>query len=72
MISVGNATETVLVGKKGKILSSIYRVGIKMEYPAQYKCQLHGAGTSRSQTLLNIVLEQLAERDWYTKSQSSL
>ena len=34
MISVGTATETVLVRKKGKVLSSLYRIGIKMEYPA--------------------------------------
>jgi len=34
MISVGTATETVLVRKKGKILSSLYQIGIKMEYPA--------------------------------------
>ena len=34
MISVGTATETVLVRKKGKVLSSLYRIGIKMEYLA--------------------------------------
>ena len=50
MISVGTATETVLVRKKGKVLSSLYRIGIKMEYLAWYKWQLHSAGTSRSQT----------------------
>ena len=41
---------TVLVRKKNKVLSSLYRIGIKMEYPAWYKWQLQGAGTSRSQT----------------------
>ena len=50
MISVGTVTETVLVGKKGQVLSSPYRIGIKMEYLAEYKWQLQGAGTSRSQT----------------------
>ena len=34
MISVGTATETVLVKKKDKVLSSLYRIGIKREYPA--------------------------------------
>ena len=34
MISVATARETVLVRKKGKVLSSLYRIGIKMEYPA--------------------------------------
>ena len=34
MISVGTATETMLVMKKGKVLSSLYRIGIKREYPA--------------------------------------
>ena len=41
MISVGTATETVLVKKKGKVLSSLYRISLKMEYLAQYKWQLH-------------------------------
>ena len=50
MISVGTATETVLVKKKGKILSSLCRIDIKREFPAWYKWRLHGAGTSRSQT----------------------
>ena len=50
MISVGTVTETVLVRKKGQVLSSPYRIGIKMEYLAEYKWQLQGAGTSRSQT----------------------
>ena len=53
MISVGTATETVLVREKGKVLSSLYRIGIKMEYLASYKWQLwqlHSAGTNRSQT----------------------
>ena len=45
MISVGTATETVLVRKKDKVLSSLYRIDIKREYPAYYKWQLHGAGT---------------------------
>ena len=30
----GTATETVLVKKKDKVLSSLYRIGIKREYPA--------------------------------------
>ena len=50
MISVGTATETVLVKKKGKVLSSLCRIDIKREFPAWYKWRLHGAGTSRSQT----------------------
>ena len=50
MISVGTATETVLVKKKDKVLSSLNRIGIKREYPAYYKWRLHGAETSRSQT----------------------
>ena len=50
MTSVGTATVTVLVRKKGKVLSSLYRIGIKMEYLASYKWQLQGAGTSRFQT----------------------
>ena len=29
----GTATVKVLVRKKGKVLSSLYRIGIKMEYP---------------------------------------
>ena len=36
--------------EKGKVLSSLYRIGIKREYPAEYKWQLHEAATSRSQT----------------------
>ena len=38
---------------------------------AEYEQQRHRNGTSRSHTP-NIVLERLAERDWWTKSQSSL
>ena len=61
MISVGTATETVLVKKKGKVLSSLYRISLKMEYLAQYKWQLHMQCWNKSLTdISNIV----------TKSQS--
>ena len=46
----GNCNGDCVSEEKGKVLSSLYRIGIKREYPAEYKWQLHEAGTSRSQT----------------------
>ena len=46
----GNCNGDCVSEEKGRVLSSLYRIGIKREYPAEYKWQLHEAGTSRSQT----------------------
>ena len=39
----GNCNGDCVSEEKGKVLSSLYRIGIKREYPAEYKWQLHKA-----------------------------
>ena len=58
MISVGTATETALVRKKGKVLSSLYRIGIN----GIVQIAAARSWNKSLSDISNIVLERLAER----------